>query len=167
MEFNSYRIFLTIVISAVILVLIIIGIIRLIKYIKKRKENKKAQPNLSQSNSSTNETTEDQNRPSTSVSISISQNVKYQKEILSKDLKINAYCECFLKPVKYELVKIYNDTCPIDLIQFNKSNEISVTKCNHGCLHDCIKSYLIENDNNNEFKCPICFSVLFNLKTKS
>ena len=121
MEFNSYRIFLTIVISGVILVLIIIGIIRLIKYIKKRKENKKAQPNLSQSNSSTNETTEDQNRPSTSVSMSISQNVKYQKEILSKDLKINAYCECFLKPVKYELVKIYNDTCPIDLIQFNKS----------------------------------------------
>ena len=165
MKINSFRLFLIIIIGAVVLILIIIGIIYLIKYIKKKRAKKKEQKfELSTSNNSTNETSENNNRPSTSISLS--QSIPFQKEITSKEIKINAFCECFLKPVNYNLIKIYNDTCPIDLIKFNENDKISVTKCNHGFHYNCIKKYLIENEKNDEFKCPICLYVLFNLDNK-
>ena len=158
MEINAFRLILIIVISAVGLTLIIIGIIYLIKYIKKRKEKKKEQTELSIS--STNETTQ----PSTNISIS--QNVFTakmfsEKKFKSREVKINAFCECFLKPVKYDLINIYNDTCPIDLVKFKEDNYISVTKCHHGFHYNCIRKYLFEKEKNKEIKCPICLSVLF------
>ena len=158
MELNSFRIFLIIIISAVGLTLIILGIIYLVKYIKKRKKNKKDQPELSIS--STNETSQ----PSTNISTS--QNVLTPQQFLekrfkSRQVKINAFCECFLKPVKYDLINIYNDTCPIDLIKFKEDNYISVTKCHHGFHYNCIRKYLFENEKNKEMKCPVCLSVLF------
>ena len=164
MKLTSFRLFLIIIIGVIILILIIIGIIYLIKYIKKKKEKEKQKLELSSSYNSTNETSEGNNRRSTSISIS--QSVKFKKEISPREIKINAYCDCFLKPVKFNLIKIYNDVCPIDLIKFDKNNEISVTKCNHGFHYNCIKKYLLENESNNELKCPICLSLLFNLDDK-
>ena len=169
MEINTFHIFLIVIIIIVALVLIILGIIYLIKCIRKRKNNnmKKEQQELSQN--STNETSQ----PSTNLSFPQNQNQnvlstqKYlEKKIQTKEVKINAYCECFLKPVKYDLIKIYNDSCPIDLIKFNENDLISVTKCQHGFHYDCIKKYLLENEKNEEFKCPICLSPLFNLNEK-
>ena len=158
---NTFRIFLIIIIIIVVLTLIILGIIFLIKYIRKRKnEKKKEQQELSQN--STNETSQQ----STNLSSSQNQNAltsqKYlEKKLKSREIKINAFCECFLKPVKYNLIKIYNDKCPIDLIKFDENNLISVTKCNHGFHYDCIKKYLFENEKSDKLKCPICLSVLF------
>ena len=167
MEINTFHIFLIVIIIIVALVLIILGIIYLIKCIRKRKNNnmKKEQQELSQN--STNETSQ----PSTNLSFPQNQNVlstqKYlEKKIQTREVKINAYCECFLKPVKYDLIKIYNDSCPIDLIKFTENDLISVTKCHHGFHYDCIKKYLLENEKNEEFKCPICLSPLFNLNEK-
>ena len=162
MEINTFRIILIVIIIIVALVLIILGIIYLIKCIRKRKNNnvKKEQQELSQN--STNETSQQ----STNLSSSQNQNVltsqKYlEKKLQSREIKINAFCECFLKPVKYNLIKIYNDKCPIDLIKFDENNLISVTKCNHGFHYDCIKKYLFENEKSDKLKCPICLSVLF------
>ena len=161
MEVNTFRIFLIIIIIIVALTLIILGIIFLIKYIRKRKNyKKKEQQELSQN--STNETSQQ----STNLSSSQNQNVltsqKYlEKKLQSREIKINAFCECFLKPVKYNLIKTYNDKCPIDLIKFDENNLISVTKCNHGFHYDCIKKYLFENEKSDKLKCPICLSVLF------
>ena len=158
---NTFRIFLIIIIIVVALTLVILGIIFLIKYIRKRKNyKKKEQQELSQN--STNETSQQ----STNLSSSQNQNVlttqKYlEKKLKSREIKINAFCECFLKPVKYNLIKIYNDKCPIDLIKFDENNLISVTKCNHGFHYDCIKKYLFENEKSDKLKCPICLSVLF------
>ena len=158
---NTFRIFLIIIIIIVALTLVILGIIFLIKYIRKRKnEKKKEQQELSQN--STNETSQQ----STNLSSSQNQNVltsqKYlEKKLQSREIKINAFCECFLKPVKYNLIKIYNDKCPIDLIKFDENNLISVTKCYHGFHYDCIKKYLFENEKSDILKCPICLSVLF------
>ena len=158
MEINTFRIILIVIIIIVALVLIILGIIYLIKCIRKRKNNnmKKEQQELSQN--STNETSQ----PSTNLSFPQNQNQnvlstqKYlEKKIQTREVKINAYCECFLKPIKYDLIKI-----------FTENDLISVTKCHHGFHYDCIKKYLLENEKNEEFKCPICLSPLFNLNEK-
>ena len=159
MKMDSFRILLIIIISSVGLTLIILGIIYLIKYIKKRK-NKKKEQQQELSISSTNETSQ----PSTNISNS--QNILTpkqfsEKKFKSKQVKINAFCDCFLKPVKYNLIKIYNDTCAIDLVKFEEDNYISVTKCHHGFHFNCIKKYLFENEKNKELRCPVCLSVLF------
>ena len=154
MKLNSFRIFVIIVIIIVLITLIVIGIILLVKHLKKRKKNKKEENEISRT--STNTTTQ----PSTNVSLSQSV-VKFPREV-----KINAFCECFLKPVKFNLIKIYNESCPIDLVKFQEDNKISVTKCQHGFHYDCIKKYLFENEKNKEIKCPICLTVLFSLDDK-
>ena len=92
---------------------------------------------------------------------SIQKKVKREKDFLSKEMKINGYLECFLKPVKYSLINVFNESCPIDLIPFNENEEVSVTKCLHAFHYNCIKKYLLENDNHHEYKCPICLTVLF------
>ena len=158
---NTFRIFLIIIIIIVALTLIILGIIFLIKYIRKRKnEKKKEQQELSQN--STNETSQQSTNLSSSQNQNILTSQKYlEKKLQSREIKINAFCECFLKPVKYNLIKAYNDKCPIDLIKFDENNLISVTKCYHGFHYDCIKKYLFENEKSDKLKCPICLSVLF------
>ena len=156
MEINTFRIILIIIISVVVLTIIIVGIIYLKKCIKKRKLKEKGQPELSIS--STNETSQ----PSANISVN-QNNLKLfsEKKYNSREVKINAFCECFLKPVKYDLIEVYNETCPIDLVKFNEDNYISVTKCHHGFHYDCIKKYLFENKKNKELKCPVCLSKLF------
>ena len=81
-------------------------------------------------------------------------------------MRINAYCDCFLKPVKYSLIKVYNESCPIDLIPFSPDDEVSVTKCLHSFHYNCIKKYLLENEDHNKLKCPICLTVLLELNSK-
>ena len=81
-------------------------------------------------------------------------------------MRINAYCDCFLKPVKYSLIKVYNESCPIDLIPFSPDDEVSVTKCLHSFHYNCIKKYLLENKDHNKLKCPICSTVLLELNSK-
>ena len=77
------------------------------------------------------------------------------------NLAINFLIPKYVSVETYSLIKTYNDKCPIDLIKFDENNLISVTKCNHGFHYDCIKKYLLENEKNEEAKCPICLSVLF------
>ena len=161
MELNTFRIFLIIIIILVALTLIILGIICLIKYIRKRKNNKKKEQQELSKNS-TNETSQ----PSTNLSSTQNQNISssqkyFAQKLKTREVKINAFCECFLKPVKFGLIKIYNESCPIDLIKFNENDLISVTKCHHGFHYNCIKKYLFENEKNEELKCPICLSTLF------
>ena len=156
MKLNTFRIILIVIILIVVLTLIVIGIIFLVKYIKEKKAKKKNKQDLSNNNSMNTSTQQ-------STNLSISQNVIKSP----RDAKINAFCECFLKPVKYKLVKIYNDSCPIDFIKFEEDSEISVTVCQHGFHYECIKKYLFENEKNNNFKCPICLKVLFSLEDKS
>ena len=157
MKINGFRIFLIIIISIIGLTLIILGIIYLIRHIKKKRKEKKTEQQ-EMSVSSTNETSQPSNNLSSSQGIFP---IHKNKELQLREVKINAFCECFLKPVKYDLIKIYNDTCAIDLVKFNEDNLISVTKCNHGFHYNCIKKYLLENEINKELKCPICLSVLF------
>ena len=156
MEMNTFRLLLLIIFSVIGLTLIILGIVYLIKYIKKRKIKNKTQQEMC--SSSTNDTS---SQPSNHLSNSQVVLTSHEKKIKAREVKIIAFCECFLKPVKYDLIKIYNDTCAIDLVKFNENNQISVTKCNHGFHYDCIKKYLLENEKNEEAKCPICLSVLF------
>ena len=155
MKMNTFRIILIVIILIVVLTVIVIGIIYLIKYIKKRRAKKTNQNELS--NNSINTSTQ----PSTNLSVS--QNVLNTPRII----KINAFCECFLKPVKYNKIKIYNDSCPIDFIKFKENGDISVTQCYHGFHYDCIRKYLLEKETNDLIKCPICNSPLFSLKDKS
>ena len=155
MKMNSFRIILIVIILVVVLTLVVIGIIFLIKYIKKKKANKNNQSELS--NTSTNTSTQ----PSTNLSLS-QNNINSQRTI-----KINAFCECFLKPVRYNLIKIYNDSCPIDLVKFKENSDISVTKCYHGFHYDCIRKYLFEKEKSNVINCPVCNSQLFSLEDKS
>ena len=154
MKLNSFRIILIVIILIVILTIVVIGIVCLIKYIKKRKEKNNNQNEIS--NNSMNTSTQ----PSTNLSVS--QNVINTPRII----KINAFCECFLKPLKYNKIKIYNDSCPIDLVKFKENSDISVTKCYHGFHYDCIKKYLFEKEKNDVIKCPICNSPLFSLEDK-
>ena len=152
---NLFRIILIVIILIVVLTIVIIGIIYLIKYIKKRRAKNTNQNEIS--NNSINTSTQ----PSTNLSVS--QNVINTPNII----KINAFCECFLKPVKYNEIKIYNDSCPIDLIKFKENNDISVTKCYHGFHYDCIRKYLLEKERDGVIKCPICNTPLFSLEDKS
>ena len=164
MNIDTFRLSIIIILCIIIIVLIIIAIIIIIKRYKKQKKPKiikKYNPYNSKIHNSTG---------IHSASIPISQTIENQKVIkidfLSKKNKINAFCDCFLKPIKYSLVKIYNESCPIDLIPFNENDEISITKCFHGFHFNCIKKYLLENEKSNEFKCPICLNVLFETNIK-
>ena len=69
--------------------------------------------------------------------------LKKEKDFLSKEMKIKGYLDCFLKPVKFSLIKVYNESCPIDLIPFNEIDEVSVTKCLHAFHYNCIKNYCV------------------------
>ena len=166
MEINSFRLFLIIIICLVILVIIIIGIIYIVKWYRKMKKK-----DISRLDSSVNSTgTSSVENPISRIVITHHDNhnnqKKNKKDFLSKEAKINAFCECFLKPVKYSLIKVFNESCPIDLIPFKENEEISVTKCLHAFHYNCIKKYLLENENNNEFKCPICLTVLLEMDSK-
>ena len=161
MEINSFRLFLIIIICLVILVIIIIGIIYIVKWYRKMKKK-----DISHLNSSVNSTgTSSVENPISRIVITHHDNhnnqKKNKKDFLTKEAKINAFCECFLKPVKYSLIKVFNESCPIDLIPFKENEEISVTKCLHAFHYNCIKKYLFENEKSDKLKCPICLSVLF------
>ena len=160
MEINSFRLFLIIIICLVILVIIIIGIIYIVKWYRKMKKK-----DISHLDSSVNSTgTSSVENPISRIVITHQK--KNKKDFLTKEAKINAFCECFLKPVKYSLIKVFNESCPIDLIPFKENEEISVTKCLHAFHYNCIKKYLLENEKNNEFKCPICLTVLLEMDSK-
>ena len=160
MEINSFRLFLIIIICLVILVIIIIGIIYIVKWYRKMKKK-----DISRLDSSVNSTgTSSVENPISRIVITHQK--KNKKDFLTKEAKINAFCECFLKPVKYSLIKVFNESCPIDLIPFKENEEISVTKCLHAFHYNCIKKYLLENEKNNEFKCPICLTVLLEMDSK-
>ncbi len=170
MKIDSVRIFLIIILSLAGLALIIIGIILLIKRFKKSK-NEEIISEVKHNNNSNNEIKLASSVVSpinlhTSVhqfdnDINKQKKEKREKDILTKEMKIKGYLDCFLKPVKYSLIKVYNESCPIDLIPFNENDEVSVTKCLHAFHYNCIKNYLLENENHNEYKCPICLTVLF------
>ena len=166
MKIDSFRLFLIILLSLVVLALIIIGIIIYVKWYKKRKKKKEYLTSSRNSISEINQKTSIR-EPIPNIHIymnnnnSIQKKVKREKDFLSKEMKINGYLECFLKPVKYSLINVFNESCPIDLIPFNENEEVSVTKCLHAFHYNCIKKYLLENDNHHEYKCPICLTVLF------
>ena len=179
MSIHSFRLFLIIIFSIVALALIIIGIIIFIKWRKKRKKedltlsrnsineiNLKTSRNEPVSNrhiyNNNNNINNDGNNINNNINNnSISKKVKKEKDFLTKEMKINGYLDCFLKPVKYSLINVFNESCPIDLIPFNENEEVSVTKCLHAFHYNCIKKYLLENENHHEYKCPICLTVLF------
>ena len=170
MKIDSIRIFLIIILSLAGLALIIIGIILLIKKFKKSKNEEIISEEKHNSNSNNEiRITSSIVAPinlHTSVhqfnnDINIPKKDKKEKDVLTKEMKIKGYLDCFLKPVKYSLIKVYNESCPIDLIPFIENDEVSVTKCLHAFHYNCIKKYLLENENHNEYKCPICLTVLF------
>ena len=167
MKIDTFRIGLIVIICCVLIFLIILGIILLIKWYKKQKR-RKYQLNTSINNST--RPTDPSERPTLAPPDSVNNNMipkTRKKDYLTKEKKINAYCDCFLKPVKYSSIKVYNESCPIDLIPFSPDDEVSVTKCLH-CFHYlCIKKYLLENDDHNELKCPICLTVLLELNSKN
>ena len=170
MHIDSFRLFLIIIICLVILLLIIIGIVIIIKRFKRTKikivnsrENTINGTNIRTSINSISPFPMGLNTNNNSNNIQKKTN---KKEYLSKETKINAFCDCFLKPVKYSLVKIYNESCPIDLIPFSPEDEVSVTKCYHGFHFNCIKKYLLENEENKEFKCPICLTTILEISVK-
>ena len=169
MKIDSFRLFLIILLSLAALALIIIGIILLIKWFKK---SKKVVIISNSNNDSINVVNKNASSITDSITIHTSVNnfnernnvpkkLKKEKEILSKEMKIKGYLDCFLKPVKFSQIKVYNESCPIDLIPFNENDEVSVTKCLHAFHYDCIKKYLMENENHKEFKCPICLTLFF------
>ena len=169
MYIDSFRIFLIVTISLIIFIIIIIVIIYFVKKLLKSKI--KINREIIMQNS-TNNITQPSPVEVCVLPFNISRNnlnngnikEKPKKNYISKELKINAFCNCFLKPVKYSCVKVYNESCPIDLIPFNKNDEVSVTKCSHAFHFNCIKKYLLENNTNNKFKCPICSNILFEIK---
>ena len=167
MKIDTFRIGLIVIICCVLIFLIILGIILLIKWYKKQKRRKYQLNNTSINNSI--RPTGPSERPTLVPPDSVNNNIipkKRKKDYLSKEMKINAYCDCFLKPVKYSLIKVYNESCPIDLMPFSPDDEVSVTKCLH-CFHNfCINKYLLEKIDHNELKCPICLTVLLELNSK-
>ena len=173
MQIDSFRLFLIIIISLVILAFIIIGIVLVIKWYK-RPGQKEANNRVESSNNDISPGSTYQRTNIASIQdgniININNHIpikaKSSSEYLSKEKKINAFCDVFLKPIKYSLVKIFNESCPIDLVPFTPDDNISVTKCKHGFHFDCIKKYLLENENNKEFKCPICLKVILEISTK-
>ena len=170
MVITSFHIFLIIIFSLIGIFLIVISIVCFIKKLNLKNNNKnKHQIEEYRPNSITSTLQSSQSTEGTVLPFPIPQEKekeKYKIDYLSKELKINAFCECFLKPVKYSLIKVYNGTCPIDLIPFNENDEVSVTKCSHAFHFNCIKKYLLENESNNEFKCPICLTPLFEINIK-
>ena len=167
MEITSFHIFLIIIFSLIFIFIIVISIICFIKKLnlKKNKKEIEFRPNSITSAVQSSQSTE----VGTALPFQISQEngkEKKNKEYLTKEVKINAFCNCFLKPVKYSMIKVYNDSCPIDLIPFNGNDDVSVTKCSHAFHFNCIKKYLLENGSNNEFKCPICLAVIFEMNIK-
>ena len=163
---DKVRLVLIIVISVVLFILIILAIIFIVKWYKKRQNKKK----LTSSVNSTKSSPSVEN-PFSRIRISndidnTNKRIIVKKDYLSKEMKINAYCECFLKPVKFSLINTFNDSCPIDLIPFQENEEVSVTKCFHAFHYNCIKKYLLENENNKEFKCPFCLTVLLEMDFK-
>ena len=176
MVINIFRLFLIIIICLVCLVLIIIGIIYIVKCYKKNK-TKDILPLNSSINSIGPSSVEKQisiirtthnnnNINNNNNNNNIIQKKIKKKDYLTKEMKINAFCDCFLKPVKFSLIKVFNESCPIDLVPFKENEEVSVTKCLHAFHYNCIKKYLLENENNNELKCPICLTVLLEMDTK-
>ena len=164
MIITSFHIFLIIIFSLIFIFLIVVSIICFIKKLKLKKNNKNNNNIEYRPNSVTSTLQSSQSTEGTFSPFQISQQnnkEKYNKDYLTKEVKIKAFCDCFLKPVKYSSIKVYNDSCPIDLIPFNENDDVSVTKCSHAFHFNCIKKYLIENDSNDEFKCPICLTVLF------
>ena len=164
MKIDTFRIGLIVIICCVLIFLIILGIILLIKWYKK---NKRREYQMNSSINNSTRPTEPLERPTPAIPDSINNMIpKIKRDYLTKEKKINAYCDCFLKPVKYSSIKVYNESCPIDLIPFSPDDEVSVTKCLH-CFHYlCIKKYLLENDDHNALKCPICLTVILELNTK-
>ena len=176
MKIDSFRLFIIIIISLVILAFIIIGIVLLIKWYKR--PGKKEENNIVES--SNNEIspgsivqtvqraniTNIQNTNIFNIHNHIPLKTRSSSEYLTKEKKIDAFCDVFLKPINYSLVKIFNESCPIDLVRFAPDDNISVTKCKHGFHFDCIKKYLLENENNKEIKCPICLNIILEIKTK-
>ena len=170
MHIDSFRLFLIIIICLVIFVLIIIGIVIIIKRFKRTKikivnsrENTINGTNIRTSINSISPFSMGLNTNNNSNNIQKKTN---KKEYLSKEMKINAFCDCFLKPIKYSLVKVYNESCPIDLVPFSPEDEVSVTKCYHGFHFNCIKKFLLENEENKEFKCPICSTIILEINLK-
>jgi len=170
MVITSFHIFLIIVFSLIVIFLIVISIVCFIKKLNLKNNNKnKHHIEEYRPNSITSALQSSQSTEGTVLPFPIPQEnekEKYDKDYLSKELKINAFCDCFLKPVKYSLIKVYNDSCPIDLIPFNEDDNVSVTKCSHAFHFNCIKKYLLENESNNEYKCPICLTPLFEINIK-
>ena len=173
MKIDTFRLFLIIIISLVILAFIIIGIVLVIKWYKRPGQNETNNRFESSNNDispgSTVQKTNIINIQNANI-INIHNHLplkpRSSHEYLSKEKKINAFCDVFLKPIKYSLVKIFNESCPIDLVRFAPDDNVSVTKCRHGFHFDCIKKYLLENEDNKEFKCPICLKVILEIKTK-
>ena len=172
MVITSFHIFLIIIFSLIAIFLIVISIVCLIKKLNLKNKNKnKSNPTIEEfrPNSITSTLQTSQSTEGTAFPFPISQEnekEKYNKDYLSKEAKINAFCNCFLKPVKFSSIKVYNDSCPIDLTPFNENDDVSVTKCSHAFHFNCIKKYLLENESNNEYKCPICLTPLFEINIK-
>ena len=171
MHIDSFRLFLIIIICLVIFVLIIIGIVIIIKRFKRRKIKIISRENIINGTTNVGTSIEKTLSPfplgfNTNNSSNNIQKKTNKKEYLSKEMKINAFCDCFLKPIKYSLVKVYNESCPIDLVPFSPEDEVSVTKCYHGFHFNCIKKFLLENEENKEFKCPICSTIILEINLK-
>ena len=165
MKIDTFRIGLIVIICCVLIFLIILGIILLIKWYKKQKKRELKNTSINESKRPT-APSEGPTMPSPD---SVNNNIippKIKKDYLSREKKIKAYCDCFLKPVKYSSIQVYNESCPIDLMPFSPDDEVSVTKCLH-CFHNfCINKYLLEKIDHNELKCPICLTVLLELNSK-
>jgi hypothetical protein len=170
MVITSFHIFLIIVFSLIVIFLIVISIVCFIKKLKLKNNNKvkhtteEIRPNSIASTLQSSVSTEGTAFPNPVPPENKKE--KYNKDYLSKEMKINAFCNCFLKPLKFSLIKVYNDSCPIDLVPFNENDDVSVTKCSHAFHFNCIKNYFLENESNNEFKCPICLTPLFEMNIK-
>ena len=168
MVITPFHIFLIIIFSLIVIFLIIVSIVCIIKKLNLKKNNKnKHTIKELRPNSITSSIQSSQSGDGTVFPFPNNQEKeKYNKDYLTKEVKINAFCNCFLKPVKFSSIKVYNDSCPIDLTPFSENDDVSVTKCSHAFHFNCIKKYLLENESNNEFKCPICSTTLFEINIK-
>ena len=170
MVITSFHIFLIIIFSLIAVFLIVISIVCFIKKLNLKKNNKNKHTIKELRPNSINSTIQSSQSAEGTVipfpNFQVEEKEKYNKDYLTKEVKINAFCNCFLKPVKFSSIKVYNDSCPIDLTPFNENDNVSVTKCSHAFHFNCIKKYLLENESNNEFKCPICLTTLFEINIK-
>ena len=170
MVITSFHIFLIIIFSLIAVFLIVISIVCFIKKLNLEKNNNNKHTNKELRPNSITSTIQSSQSAEGAVfpfpNFQEEEKEKYNKDYLTKEVKINAFCNCFLKPVKFSSIKVYNDSCPIDLTPFNENDNVSVTKCSHAFHFNCIKKYLLENESNNEFKCPICLTTLFEINIK-